>query len=604
MPKSTKPIIGTRTDSGARTPVVQNRPGQYLRRADGWNNFLATAGWNNKNTGRGVTGVDKRLDTSFSSKGQIPENTLRALYRGDGTARRIIDLPVEAMTSQGFDIVGDPEGMVLARMEEMGIMKSLEELVRWSRLFGGALGVINVDDGQTWEKPLNFNGIRKVYDIKVYNRWRVFFSLSDLYRNPAHPKFGKPEFYWVQPLMGVRYRVHESRTIRMDGAPVDDLTAMQNQGWGDSHLQACFDSLASLASVYESVESIIDDFITSTVSMKELSELIAAPGGEKILMKRLNIMDRAKAITNTRILDADSETFAKVASSVAGLSDLMDRYASRLALESGIPVSLLMGEDPAGLNSSGDAQKTNFYDKMEAQQQKDMRQPVEYVSRLIFLSSDDYFNGKEPLNWWVEFRKLWQPTAKEEIEMEKTEADTLAVYIDRGVMSPDEARDLPEIRKRYNLIGDAPEPDPDPLGLGAGDDGEENGLAAITDKQGKEQPKDQTKNADNLPADPAQARADMLGACRFLIRDTRGRRRADAAKFTEQTVIVSRARFDSAEAAADWVKAHGFQITGMEETLSTYRFPQRNRLDFLPGSEKTISPVSGVEITLGRAKDG
>ncbi len=600
MTKSAKPTVGKRGDSG-RSPVLQNRPGEYLRRADGWNNFLSAAGWNNKNTGRGMTGVDKRLDTRFSPKAMIEETTLRALYRGDGTARRIVDLAVEAMTSQGFEIVGDPEGMVVARMEETGIIKALEELARWARLFGGSLGVINVDDGQLYEKPVNLQGIRKVYDVRVYNRWRVTWSLSDLYRNPSHPKFGKPEFYWVQPLMGVRYRVHESRTIRMDGAPVDDLTALQNQGWGDSVLQACFESLASLSSVYDSVEGIIDDFITSTVSIKELSETMATPGGEKLLLKRLMLMDKAKAITNTRLLDADSETFAKVASSVAGLSDLMDRYASKLSLDSGYPVSILMGEDPAGLNSSGDAQKTNFYDKMESEQHKNLRVPIEYISRLIFLSSDDYFNGKEPQNWWVEFNKLWQPTAKEEAEIEKIEVDTIAELIDRQVMSPDEARDIPEIRKRYNLKGPAPEAQ-DENGTDTTTGTED--LTKTDPKSGEETPPAGPKNLDALPADPVQARADLMGACRHLIVNSAGRRRADAAQYLEMVVTVNRSRFDTAEAAAKWVAGHGFKTDRMEETQATYRFIQRDRMAAVLGSEQYITPVKGIDITLGRVKNG
>jgi phage-related protein (TIGR01555 family) len=604
MPKSNKPIVGTRQDGG-RMPVVQNRPGQYLRRADGWNNFLAAAGWNNKNTGRGVQGIDKRMDTKYNPKAVIEETTLRALYRGDGTARRIIDLAVEAMTSQGFEIMGDPEGMVVARMEETGIIKAFEELLRWARLFGGALGVINADDGQLYEKPLNFQGIRKVYDIRVYNRWRITFSMSDLYRNPAHPKFGKPEFYWVQPLMGVRYRVHESRTIRIDGAPVDDLTALQNQGWGDSILQACFDSLASFSAVHDSVEAIIDDFITSTISIKELSELMAAPGGERLVLKRLALMEKAKAVTNTRILDADSETFAKVASSVAGLADLMDRYANKLALDSGYPVTLLMGQAPAGLSATGDADKSNFYDKMEAEQHKTLRPSIEYVTRLIFLSSDDYFNGTEPANWWVEFNKLWQPTAKEKVELEKVQVDTMDKLVAGGVMSPDEVRDQPEIRKRYNLKGDAPEPEPTPEELAAeGEGGEGDDEADDQAEPGdKEKPKPKEKRDDSLPADPVQARADMMGACRFLLRDTRGRRRGDAAKFLEQTVILQRSAFDSADQAARWVKAHGFRADNMQATMLTYRFSQRDRLDFVPRSEKTITPITGVEITLGRVKD-
>src|SRR5690606_34071786 len=110
----------------------------YIQHMDGWSNFF---------TGIGVQGVDRKMATTFSAKSLIPENVLRNLYRGDGLAKRIIELPTLAMLRRGFEVEGDPDAMVVARLEETKIMKNLEELVRWSRLFGGALGVLGADDG-------------------------------------------------------------------------------------------------------------------------------------------------------------------------------------------------------------------------------------------------------------------------------------------------------------------------------------------------------------------------------------------------------------------------------------------------------------------------
>lgn len=588
MTTKTKTEVHSR---GAKPPMIQNRAGNYLHRLDSWSGFYSAMGWNNPKTGRGIQGLDRRLDTGFAPKGATPESTLRAMYRGDGMARRVIDLPVEIMTSQGFDIMGDPEGMVLARMEENGILKSLEEMVRWSRLFGGALGVINVDDAQLYDTPLNIRNIRKVYDVKVFNRWRVTFTGSDLYQNPYHPKFGKPEFYWVQPLMGRRFRVHETRTIRMDGAPVDDLTALQNQGWGDSYLESCMEALSDLASVYDSCNNIIDEFITSTLSLTDLAELMAQPDGEKIILKRLRMLDQGKSIANTRLL-SDGEVFNKVASTITGLPDMVDRYIARVAHDSGLPKSALVGDEQSGLNATGDANMSKLYDKMEAEQQKTLRVPIEYITRLIFNSTDDYFSGQEPKNWWIEFRKLWQPTAKEQTDMNKTEVDTIAVLIDRNVISTDEAREYPVLKERYNLEGPAPEP-PEPVADPNGDPNET--------PPGKGE---KTAATDSLPTDPIQARADIMGACRFLLRDSRGRRRGDSAQFLEQVVVLQRSQFDSEARASAWVKAHGFRADQVEETRATYRYTQRDRDEFVHRSEKYVTPTAGIEIVLGRMKDG
>jgi hypothetical protein len=146
----------------------------FLTRKDGWNNFF---------TGVGISGVDRRLSSGYSSNAILQENVIRSLYRGDGMAKQIIEIPTETMMKSGFEVMGDPEGMILARMEDIGIYKALESMVRWSRLFGGSLGVIGVDDNQKYDKPLNMAGIRKVHYVHVYNRWRVTYSSSDMYQD-------------------------------------------------------------------------------------------------------------------------------------------------------------------------------------------------------------------------------------------------------------------------------------------------------------------------------------------------------------------------------------------------------------------------------------
>lgn len=598
-----------------------NKAAAFATRKDGWNAFFdgVASGWNNPHTGVGVGGTDRRLSTSFAPKLMLPEGVLRSMYRGDGLGKRIIELPIETMFRQGFTVDGDPDGMIVARMEETGILAELENLIRWGNLYGGALGVLGVDDGQRYEMPLREENVRNVHYLHTFNRWRVTWTTSDLYTDNRHPKYGTPQFYRITPLFGTPFKVHESRTIKVDGNPVDDLTRFQNQGWGDSILQSCFDELRQLASVFDSGESIIEDFVTAVLGLKGLADLIAG-GQEKVAIKRLEILDKARHVTNTNMIDAELETYTKVASSVAGLSDLMDRYMNKLAAVTGIPVTLLMGMAPAGLNATGDSDVRNWYDRVQSQQKKSLRPPVERIARLMFLSSDYYFDGKEPENWKVQFTKLWQPTEKEEAELEDKKVDTVVKLISNGVMDPNEARDLPQIRDRYNLIGDVPAKPPDPfliaagiidaqgnpiLGGGTDDEEDETGgeggdnLPPLKKPEGKKE-----TNEDSEPPPPAVppeiAKAEIMGACRSQVFDARGRRRGDSASFHEKTVTLSRRVFRTTKDAAKWALDHGFKADRLESTLSTYRFPQRDRTDFVPLTERTISPAEGIEVTLGR----
>lgn len=433
------------TDAGY--PDVKGR--DYLKRTDGWTNFF---------TGVGKAGVDRRLATKVAPAQVLPEKQLRSMYRGDGLAKKLIEKPSRAMTRGGFTVQGDEKNMVRARLQETGIFKARRNMVRWAKLYGGALGIVGADDGQKYEFPLNETRIRNVHYLHVFNRWRVTFTTGDLYKDTAHPKYGQPEFYRVSPIQGTPFKVHETRTIRLDGAPVDDLALWQNNGWGDSALMAPFEALRQVGAVFGSSESIIEDFVQATIGMKGLSDMIGR-GNEDKAIKRLEILDKSRHVLNALLIDADLETYTKVASSVAGLPDLLDRHLNRLAAEANIPVTVLMGESPAGLNATGDSDVRNWYDNVADERDEDLYPVDHQLARLVFLSKDYVFKGKEPENWDIVYPPLWMPTAKEQAEIDKVRSDEVVELIDRNVIDPNEVRKLSEWKDRFALEGDLEPPD-------------------------------------------------------------------------------------------------------------------------------------------------
>lgn len=592
MSKRKPPAPAAHGDSAPPMPVPGALNADYFARLDGWNQFFVqfqanANGWANPGTGRGIQGKDRNLNVGYNPTQIVPEQMIRALYRGDGIARRIIDTPVDAMFSKGFEVEGDPDGMVIARLEETKMFPELKKLVRFGLLFGGALGIIGADDGQEYDKPLNLARLRNVNYLHVFNRWRTYFNTADLYSDPMDPKFGKPQWYWVQPHFGARFRVHESRTIRVDGNPVDDLTEFQNLGWGDSILQGCFDSLRQLAAAFDSADSILDDFVTETISIEGLADTLQQPDGATLLQIRMDQIAKSRAITNARILDAKNEVFNKVASSIAGLPDVLDRFCNKAASDARMPVTLLFGEEPAGLNSSGTGSQDNWDDHVRGLQTDKLQSPMEYLTMLYFKSQDGYFNGIEPENWKFKFKPLRMSTPKEAADIDKTKAETLAALITANIISEDEARETPDIKDRYNVEGPAPEePEPPPLPI----------LPGQIPPVGAAQEGQEGKDA----LDPAAARAGVMDALRYLLRDSRGRLRGDRAQFLEQTVILDRSQFPTAAAAKAWVSTHGFRSDAMTETQRTWRFAQREPGQFHPQSRHVLSPEPGIEVTIGR----
>lgn len=110
---------------------------------------------------------------------------LALFYEQNGLFAKIIDAPAEAATSADFSLsLEGPEVAAALELLEDWLHWSeiAETAVKWSRLFGGALVVMLIDDGGGLEEPLNWNTVKTVDALRVYERPLV--SAVDSGRDP------------------------------------------------------------------------------------------------------------------------------------------------------------------------------------------------------------------------------------------------------------------------------------------------------------------------------------------------------------------------------------------------------------------------------------
>ena len=410
-------------------------------------------GWSNIITGMGMFQTDKRKHSKFDMQPAIDRMTLTALYRNDGFSRRIVDLPVNEMTRKWIEIEGDEDGVLLDELERIKARSSLKQLLKWSKVYGGAIMFLGVDDSQLAEIPLNMKSIRDIKFLRVYDRHQVTWMQSDVNMDMTSELFGLPEWYTITPVLNVTksFRVHRSRLIIMNGLDVPDHNKAKMLGWGDSVYQPVFEKLRALNAVYDSVEFIVNDFVQGILSIQNLMSMLAA-GEEDLVLKRLHIMDMTRHVSNTVILDAEGETYQKHASTVTGLPDVIDRFVQTVSAVTGIPVTLLMGQAPAGLKATGDSDIRNWYDRISSEQSTLLNEPINYLIKILLASKDRKVKGFDAKNPpMIKYVPLWQMTEKETAEIHKTQADADAIYIDRGVLTQEEVAESRFNGDHYSL---------------------------------------------------------------------------------------------------------------------------------------------------------
>lgn len=384
-------------------------------------------------TGRGLASHDRKVSTVQSAAPRLTEFELVNIYRGEGIGTRIVDVYTEDMTRKWFKVSGDDEKIFDKELNKFDGKQKVIDILRWALLHGGAIGVLGIKDGGTYDTPVNENAIDEITHIHVFDKWRVMVSSSDLYNDPEEPNYGEPEIYTINPYLSTPFRVHESRVIRIDGKPTPQHAVIQNNFWNDSILLSGWDRVKGLVSGYNSIEDILDEFIIGVLSIDNFQALIAN-GKEDLVRKRLTFLDLCRRTMGTMLKDTKEE-FERISSTVSGIDTLIDKLVEAVCTAYGIPVTRLVGRSPAGMNATGESDQDSWYDKITGMQLSMLAKPVVKLARYMSLARKCKYK-QAPDDIEVIFKSLYTMTPKQKADLKKTNAEADAIYLDRQVLTP------------------------------------------------------------------------------------------------------------------------------------------------------------------------
>ena len=401
-------------------------------------NFVRSDGWLNVLTGLGICGRDKKESAHYRLTQIFNRSELDQMYRSDGVLRLIIDIFAQEMIRQGWELEGDTDGKIIGKLEELKVNLAIGNLIKWARLFGGSVCIMGIADGLPLDQPVDEKALRDVQWLRVFDRYQAYSRDGTFESDLNSPNYGFPNVYTINDnRTGAIFFVHYSRILRMDWNVLPPRWQNFNQGWGDPLIQTIYEELRNYETAFSNTATIFQDFVNSVLYIPNLATIMASQCGDQNVMNRLNMLNLSKSTTNTAILDAD-EKYEKLTTNVTGIADLLDRFMLALSAVTRIPVTLLFGRSPAGLNSTGESDVRNFYDAVKQEQESKLRGVLEKLIRYIMISKDGPYGGVEPDNWSLQFVPLWQNTEEQDASTRKMIADTDAIYIDRGVVTPEE----------------------------------------------------------------------------------------------------------------------------------------------------------------------
>lgn len=395
-------------------------------------------------TGIGTSSRDKRLAGEVTIV-ELSEYDCETLYFGNDLASVIADKLPDEMFRKGFEVAIEHDQKTTeafsALLDELEVRKHLKDGAVWSNVYGGGAVLLGVDDGsKSLERPLDVAKLKKITSLTTLTRHEL--KAATWYENPTDPKFGLPKTYQLTPSTGAASSapiyIHESRLLIFDGVRVTRNRRRTNSGWGDSVYVRCWEVLRDFSLTWGGAANLMSDWAQPIYKIRGLNELILG-NDDEVVERRLEVLDMARSVTRAVVLDAGdkdnaAEDFKREIASLAGLPEVLQQFALRLAAAARMPVSLLFGQPPTGLNASDKTNQEWFDDQVAARQEEILRPILNRLVTLFFLSKEGPTGGKEPENWSIRFHPLKQLNEKEEAERRKLIADTDKIYYEIDVL--------------------------------------------------------------------------------------------------------------------------------------------------------------------------
>lgn len=314
------------------------RGGAY--REDGYVNLLTNYG----------TRRDSSTAYSYQAAPIVDDQTLTEYYISNGLFARIIDIPAERAATGGFDLGlndEDLENIVTDALDDLDWEALATEAIKWTRLFGGAIGVMLIDDGGTLEQPLNYRRIRGIDEIVMFERTCVEPDYTRLYGFGGDGcdikrKMRDPEYFRVTSQMG-SFVVHESRCLIFRSNKLPELTPLQQyQYWGVPEYIRIRNELRETMVSHGYSVRMLERCIQAVHKMGDLALKMASDEGEAEVLKRMELVDLARGLFNTIVIDKDGEDYGFQTYTMAGVKDILDGSCNMLSAVSQIPQTLLL----------------------------------------------------------------------------------------------------------------------------------------------------------------------------------------------------------------------------------------------------------------------
>jgi len=355
--------------------------------------------------------------------------TLRQLYR-HGIGNKVVRLKSGHALKDTLQFEStDDEQFYKARLE-----KHVKKATKWMIAFGRGIVVLHVR-GDDLSKPLGQPDPSRLM-FSVFSGDMV--TPGDIDRDLQSERYYRPLSYNVRGAV-----IHWSRVVDFRYIEPPELDAPRYLYGGISEFEMIYEQIIADGVVQRASPRILEKASTLFYKIAGFKDAMRS-GQDAEMIEYFSRLEDVRGIFAAGLIDAEDQL--EIANqSISNLAEADQITLRRLAMVTGIPLAMLVGENVKGLNSTGENERQVFQDMIESLQSDYLLEPITELMRLCGQGTVGFKDNQgDTPNSRMDYETKAIDNA---LKLEALGEDYGAYLIERGVIKKDE----------FNLFAAPPE---------------------------------------------------------------------------------------------------------------------------------------------------
>jgi len=401
-------------------------------------------------TGAGVAGTDKFTGYSFASAEDLDDECLADLYRDSDIAAKIVELVTKDALRNGYSLEsgdfsdGEAADVVEKVETQFKLTDAVERARIYGRLFGGGAVMYGSESGKLTspredEKTMKF--LRPISRVDLTSASWDADVASQGYSKVLTYDYKTATFTGevegrTQTIGGAVIEAHTSYFAEFYGVLTTDKRFRELEGWGDSVLRRSYEAIKQFEAAYQSVLHALAESSVPVYTVQGLLRMLASENAD-LLQARFALLNQGKSNYRAIVL-GENEKFERVAAQLAEAANVVGAAMNRVSGAAGMPSTLLWGQSPQGMNSTGTSDLEIWNQQVQKEQTLELGPVILELYRAVLSDPDGPTQGNVPDDLAVRFPPLLTPSIQDQVNNYAQVAGADVGYVTAQVLKPEQ----------------------------------------------------------------------------------------------------------------------------------------------------------------------